>query len=200
MTNPVPTSDAASASAARFLELLQAAGKPTTSKLPSEELAHKLGLSGLPTPSEAVALVEAEVLSPPRDLSSDLTRWQAPLPVPVSLPALSLSPLPATHTLAPTFRGIDGNFTHWRDALAPRPAPPSLSSSMARDPASLSSFVRGKSTNAPFLPGGLEAPAEEELEELPEEDGWKTRAPGMRRGVPLDGGGFEVVDIANPCS
>ena len=97
--------------------------------------------------------------------------------------------------VAPSFKGIDGTFTKWRDALAPKPpAHPSLSSSMQREPAAAQNFVRGKSTNAPFLPGGLE-PAityEEAEEELEEEDGWKTRAPGFRRGVQLEGGELDL--------
>jgi antiviral helicase SKI2 len=56
----------------------------------------------------------------------------------------------------------------------------------------LQNFVRGKGNYAPFLPGGLEPEValqkeEEEVEEE-EEDGWKTRAPGFKRGVKLSGG------------
>lgn len=181
-------------SSTRFLELIRAAGHPKSSDLSSESLAQSIGIAALPTPSEAIELVEKDVLSPPKDLSGpDLWRWQVPLPTTIPLPELQLQPLPATHTVTPSFRGIDGNFTQWRDGLAPKPpAHPSLSSSMHREPGALSSFVRGKSTNAPFLPGGLEPAVtyEEAEEELEEEDGWKTRAPGMRKGLPLDGGGL----------
>ncbi len=61
----------------------------------------------------------------------------------------------------------------------------------------MQNFVRGKGSYAPFLPGGLE-PAikldggmddERDLDgEEDEETGWKTRAPGLRRGLKLDGG------------
>jgi antiviral helicase SKI2 len=200
---PLPAKENGDASLDRFLELLQAAGAPSSSTLSADALAAELGINGLPTPEEAVKLVETNVLSPAKDLSGpDLWRWQVPLPTPVPLPQLRLEPLPGTHTVAPTFRGIDGTFTHWRDSLAPKPAAhPSLSSSMMREPGKLSSFVRGKSTNAPFLPGGLEpAVAVEEEEELEEEDGWKTRAPGLRRGVPLDGGGCESCAHTDPRS
>jgi len=185
------------ASSSRFLDLLSAAGDPASSSLSSETLADDLGISGLPKPTEAVKLIETSVLAPPRDLSGDLWRWQAPLPTPLPLPQLRLDPLPATHTVTPTFRGIDGTFTHWRDALAPKPAAhPSLSSSMMREPGALNTFVRGKSTNAPFLPGGLEpAVTFEEEEAIEEEEGWKTRAPGMRRGVALDGGGYQTAAL-----
>lgn len=184
----------APASSERFLELLNASAHPASSDLPSDQLALSLGIQSLPDPKEAVQQLEKDVLSPPKDLSGpDLWRWQVPLPTDVPLPPLSLQPLPPTHTVAPTFRGIDGVFTHWRDALAPKPAlHPNLSSSMMREPAALKNFVRGKSTNAPFLPGGLEpAVAYEEAaeeEELEDEEGWKTRAPGMKRGVKLEGG------------
>jgi antiviral helicase SKI2 len=74
---------------------------------------------------------------------------------------------------------------------------------MMREPGKASTFVRGKSTNAPFLPGGLEPAVSvekldaEDEDELEEEDGWKTRAPGLRRGVPLEGGGSLVTAICN---
>lgn len=186
------TSD--SESSKRFLELLHAAGDPSTSTLSSDALAAELRIEALPTAEEAVAQVEKAVLSPPKDLSGpDLWRWQAPLPTPIPLPALRLDVLPQTHSVKPTFRGIDGTFTHWREALAPKPpAHPNLSSSMNREHAPLQNFVRGKSTNAPFLPGGLDMvpveAAEEDEEEIEEEEGWKTRAPGFRRGADLEGG------------
>jgi len=56
----------------------------------------------------------------------------------------------------------------------------------------LQNFVRGKGSYAPFLPGGLEPEValdepDDEVE-LEDEDGWKTRAPGFRRGTQLEGG------------
>lgn len=179
----------------RFLELLNAAAHPESSNLPSEKLAEYLGIQGLPGPEEAVKQLEKDVLSPPKDLSGpDLWRWQVPLSTQVPIPPLTLQPLPQTHMVAPTFRGIDGTFTHWREALAPKPPlHPNLSSSMMREPGALKNFVRGKSTNAPFLPGGLEPAVtfeEAEEEELEDEEGWKTRAPGLKRGVKFEGGEF----------
>lgn len=106
------------------------------------------------------------------------------------VPPLTLSPFPATHQILPTHRGINGDFTHWRPALAPRPpAHPALSSATDRAFGDSKNFVRGKGSYAPFLPGGLEATAivDEPEEEEEEEDGWKTRAPGLRRGVKLEG-------------
>lgn len=61
----------------------------------------------------------------------------------------------------------------------------------------MQNFVRGRGSYAPFLPGGLdpavavnrdenEQNGEDEEEE--EETGWKTRAPGLRRGMKLEGG------------
>lgn len=121
-------------------------------------------------------------------------------PVPLPAPPPTLQPLPATHSIVPALRGIDGTFTHWREAYAPRqPAHPTLSSSTTRAPGDLKNFVRGKGSYAPFLPGGLEEKdvalgeeeegrEDEEEEELEDEKGWKTRAPGMKRGVQLQGG------------
>lgn len=59
--------------------------------------------------------------------------------------------------------------------------------------------MRGKGSYAPFLPGGLDAGAvtadgefasrdQEEDQEGEEEEGWKTRAPGLKRGLALEGG------------
>lgn len=124
-----------------------------------------------------------------RRSSSDCRLPQVELP----LPPFSLEPMYQTHAVTPTYRGIDGTFTHWRESLAPRPpAHPTLSSSTTRAPGSLANFVRGKGSYAPFLPGGLEAAAkgetpEEEEEEPEEEEGWRTRAPGLKRGMQLDG-------------
>lgn len=70
-------------------------------------------------------------------------------------------------------------------------------------------FVRGKGNYVPFKPGGLDDDAfkegetgEEETEEerarreLEEEEAmgktWKTIAPGMKRGLKLDGGMFSM--------
>jgi antiviral helicase SKI2 len=114
-------------------------------------------------------------------------------PITLPLPPLRLTPLPATHNVLPLSKGIEGTFSRWREAIAPKPpAHPALSSSTTRAPGSSKNFVRGKGSYAPFLPGGLDekedlAPEEGE-EELEEEDGWKTRAPGLKRGVQLSGG------------
>jgi len=114
-------------------------------------------------------------------------------PITIPLPPLRLTPLPATHTVLPLSRGIEGTFSRWREAIAPKPpAHPALSSSTTRAPGSTKNFVRGKGSYAPFLPGGLDEKEdlvpEEGEEEVEEEDGWKTRAPGLKRGVQLSGG------------
>lgn len=90
----------------------------------------------------------------------------------------------------------------WRSALAPKqPAHPALSSSTTRAFGDSKDFVRGKGSYAPFLPGGLEEaakpveaePEEDGQEDDEDEEGWKTRAPGLRRGVKLDGGTIDHV-------
>lgn len=134
-----------------------------------------------------MADVSWPVLSP----GKELTVRQSPITLP--LPPLRLTPLPATHTVLPLSRGIEGTFSKWREAIAPKPpAHPALSSSTTRAPGSSKNFVRGKGSYAPFLPGGLDEKEdlvpEQEEEEVEEEDGWKTRAPGLKRGVQLSGG------------
>ncbi|WWD03455.1 hypothetical protein V865_001507 [Kwoniella europaea PYCC6329] len=180
---------------AAFLELLHTAGHPSSSDaLSSEELASALGIDGPLSKERALELLEKEVLAPVESLQGDeLWRWQVQPPVELPIPPLTLRPLYQTHTVTPSYKGIDGTFTHWREGLAPKPpAHPTLSSSTTRAPGALQNFVRGKGSYAPFLPGGLEAaakPEEEEnkQEEEDEDEGWKTRAPGMRRGIKLEG-------------
>ncbi|ORY28175.1 NUC185 domain-domain-containing protein [Naematelia encephala] len=143
----------------------------------------------------AMEALETEFLKPVKDLSGeDLALWQRQLPMRNRAPRLTLQPGPATHSVVPHFKGIDGEFVRWREALAPKPpAHPALSSSTSRAPGSLQNYVKGKGSYAPFLPGGLEPDAakgvEENEEDLEsdEDEGWKTRAPGMSRGVKLDG-------------
>lgn len=133
-----------------------------------------------------------------------LAKFPSQPPIPLPLPKPSLSPLPPTHLLLPSTKGISGTFTSWRSALAPKPpAHPTLSSSTNRAPGGLQNFVRGKGSYAPFAPGGLEVAAvpidelengSQEVEEDEEEEGgWKTRAPGLRRGMKLSGGEFLLI-------
>jgi antiviral helicase SKI2 len=109
------------------------------------------------------------------------------------MPPLTIQPLSQTHTILPTTKGLSGTFVSWREALAPKPpAHPTLSSSTSRAPGSIQNFVRGKGSYAPFAPGGLETAAkpdeDDEEEEVDDEGGWKSRAPGLKRGLKLDGG------------
>nr|XP_019010148.1 antiviral helicase SKI2 [Kwoniella pini CBS 10737]OCF48929.1 antiviral helicase SKI2 [Kwoniella pini CBS 10737] len=178
-----------------FLELLNTAANPTSNTaLSSDDLASALGIDKPLSKEDAINLLEKEILAPVHDLSGEeLWRWQVQPTVELPIPALTLKPLHQTHTVTPSYRGIDGTFTHWRESLAPKPpAHPALSSSTTRAPGSLQNFVRGKGSYSPFLPGGLEAaatPEENDEQEEPEEEeeGWKTRAPGLRRGIQLEG-------------
>ncbi|OWZ36171.1 antiviral helicase SKI2 [Cryptococcus neoformans var. grubii Br795] len=178
-----------------FLELLNTAANPSSvDAIPSDELAVSLGIDGPLSREQALEILENEVLAPVHKLQGhELGQWQVQPPISLPTPPFDLSPLHQTHTVTPSFRGINGDFTHWREALAPKPpAHPTLSSSTTRAPGSLQNFVRGKGSYAPFLPGGLEAAAKVEEDEGEDEDedeevGWKTRAPGMKRGAKLDG-------------
>ena len=129
-------------------------------------------------------------------------------PVEIPVPKPELETLPPTHTVIPMLRGLDGTFAGWKEIYAPPPAPPpTASGSTERKPGGMMTFVRGKGNYVPFRPGGLDDAAfdrdseregEEETEEekarreLEEEEAmgktWKTIAPGMRRGLKLDGG------------
>jgi antiviral helicase SKI2 len=126
--------------------------------------------------------------------------------VDIPIPKPELETLPPTHTVIPLLRGLDGTFSGWKEIYAPPPAPPpTASASTDRAPGGMMTFVRGKGNYVPFKPGGLDDDAfkdgetgEEETEEervrreLEEEEAmgktWKTIAPGMKRGLKLDGG------------
>ncbi|WRT70395.1 uncharacterized protein IL334_007393 [Kwoniella shivajii] len=177
-----------------FLELLNTAANPSSNDaLSSDELASALGINGPLDRKGALDLLERELLAPVSNLGGDeLWRWQVQPHVDLPIPPLTLEPLHQTHTVTPAFKGIDGEFTHWREGLAPKPpAHPTLSSSTTRAPGSSQNFVRGKGTYAPFQPGGLEEAAKpeetEDEHQEEEEEGWKTKAPGMRRGLKLEG-------------
>ena len=63
---------------AEFLELFNTATNPTSANaIPSDRLAKKLGIDGLPDREQALKLLEEEVLAPVRDLSGPgLSQWQ----------------------------------------------------------------------------------------------------------------------------
>ncbi|KAI5454433.1 Antiviral helicase ski2 [Naganishia albida] len=150
--------------------------------------------------------VEKEFLQPVKDLEDEyIGHWQMLNPVDIPIPKPELETLPATHTVIPLLRGLDGIFSGWKEIYAPPPAPaPTASGSTERKPGGMMTFVRGKGNYVPFRPGGLDEDAfkegevgEEESEEdrvrreLEEEEAmgktWKTIAPGMKRGLKLDG-------------
>lgn len=123
----------------------------------------------------------------------------------IPIPKPELDTLPPTHTVIPLLRGLDGVFAGWKETYAPPPAPaPTASGSTERKPGGMMTFVRGKGSYVPFKPGGLDEDAfvDEGGEETDEErarreteeeeamgKAWKTVAPGMKRGLKLDGGG-----------
>ncbi|RXK39428.1 antiviral helicase SKI2 [Tremella mesenterica] len=159
-----------------------------------KDLEDLLGIR-LPEKEKVLKDLEEEVLEPVKDLSQSLGGWQIQPPIDLPLPRLTLTPSHQTHSILPTFKGLNSDFIQWRESLAPRPpAHPNLSSSSSRAPGKLENFVRGKGSYAPFLPGGLgggdeyspkETPEEEG--ELEDEEGWKTRAPGLKRGLKIEG-------------
>ncbi|WVO12427.1 hypothetical protein L204_100026 [Cryptococcus depauperatus] len=189
-----------------FLDILGTAARPTAHyALPSQDLAASLGINGPLTKNEALKLLLSEVLAPPKKLNDhDLALWQVQPPVELPIPHLALTPLYQTHSVVPSFKGLSQDFTGWREALAPKPpAHPALSSSTTRAPGPLQNFVRGKGSYAPFNPGGLDAAArveESEEETIDEEDGWKTRAPGMPRGLKLEGADQFLAEMLGPQS
>jgi antiviral helicase SKI2 len=136
-------------------------------------------------------------------------------PVEIPVPKPELETLPPTHTVIPLLRGLDGTFAGWKEIYAPPPAPaPTASGSTDRKPGGMMTFVRGKGNYGPFRPGGLddrafagdvvdgdgeETDEQRAVREKEEEEAmgkaWKTIAPGMRRGLNLDGGESQRVSV-----
>jgi len=149
------------------------------------------------TASAKAKLAEA-FLQQPEDISKHQTQfWQVyvlvsveigggNLPAKVSIitcrlnriqpvaPNLSTEPLPRTHHLTATGKGLDGTFSGWKEILALAPAAaPNASSSLQRQPGTVAAsttsagpgssssgagmvFVRGRGNHMPFRPGGLD--------------------------------------------
>jgi hypothetical protein len=89
-------------------------------------------------------------------------------------PNLFTEPLPRTHQLTATGKGLNGTFGGWKEIIAVAPAAaPNASSSLQRQPGTIAAsttsagpgssssgagmvFVRGRGNHMPFRPGGLD--------------------------------------------
>ncbi|KAJ9111455.1 hypothetical protein QFC19_001224 [Naganishia cerealis] len=202
-----------------FTRLLKAIAEPLSAHgVDKHVLTELLGLEQDKNDKEgmkafAKKVVEREFLQPVKDLEDEnIGHWQMLNRVDVPLPQPELNTLPPTHTVIPLLRGLDGNFSGWKEIYAPPPAPPpTASASTERAPGGMMTFVRGKGNYVPFRPGGLDDDAflgadsggteedgdteeneesrmrrEQEEEEVMGKT-WKTIAPGFKRGLKLDG-------------
>ncbi|KZT41620.1 ATP-dependent RNA helicase [Sistotremastrum suecicum HHB10207 ss-3] len=154
----------------------------------------ELGLDRLPTREEIDESLEADFLTPqlrlpPHKLSTYQYHWGSSISVP-SL--LTLEPTQPSTTLAFVRKGLNGDVVGYKEVPASTSQTALTSTSLERAPGSSADFVRGKSGNIPFWPGGLDAPKAKDLKlVLGEEDldkgKLKTVPPGFKRGLRLPG-------------
>ena len=90
---------------------------------------------------------------PRMELTDVCRNWTRP---PVLESLLHVIPTHPISTLAFQSRGLDGEITGYREeSLAALPKTALNSTALDRRPGNAVSFVRGKSSNFPFRPGGL---------------------------------------------
>ncbi|KAF8310553.1 ATP-dependent RNA helicase [Clavulina sp. PMI_390] len=113
-----------------------------------ESLMNELGLNTLPSKQQIRDAIEKQWLSPKDTLPDHwLRRYQVWWNEPVQIPSLlSLAPGPPPTELAFVRTGLEGKVVGYVET----------STSLLRDPAPASTFVRGKSGYLPFRPGGLD--------------------------------------------
>ncbi|KAF8510888.1 antiviral helicase [Hysterangium stoloniferum] len=128
------------------------------SRANAEALLESLKLSGLPSTEEIHREIEETILLPKQRLPAHWLptyqiHWENELSIPSLLPH---APAPAPTRVEFVRTGLDGRVTGYAEVRAPKPSTGLTSTSLDRLPTSTRAFVRGKSGNSPFLPGGLD--------------------------------------------
>ncbi|KAG9073990.1 hypothetical protein FRC06_011008, partial [Ceratobasidium sp. 370] len=125
----------------------------------ADELLRKLGLDKLPTREQVHRAIEQEYLTPrtrlPKHwLPTYQIHWKDEL---VLSDLLTFERLPAPTKLVFERAGLDGRIVGYKEVTVPRERPTAHSStSLLRAPGAAADFVRGRSGNIPFKPGGLQ--------------------------------------------
>ncbi|KAF8167466.1 antiviral helicase [Crassisporium funariophilum] len=159
----------------------------------------RLRLAALPTRDEIHDDIEKQLLLPPKTFpSSWLPSYQVHWDHTISIPNLLLSePAPAPKILTFIRSGLDGRVTGYAETASSRVSTGLTSTSLDRAPGPSKSFVRGKSGNVPFWPGGIDESTEVIHGKTVNREikGLRTIPPGFKRGLRLPGEAGEVDDL-----
>lgn len=121
-----------------------------------EQLRTELGVASLPSRAQIRDDIQSSFLQPPKKLSSSSNQT---IPRQPNLRKLLQSNISAPSSKLSFQRaGLDGNIVGQTEVQIPITARESArtSTSIHRAPTDAASFVRGKSGNVPFAPGGLD--------------------------------------------
>lgn len=166
------------------------------------KLLRDLGLAEPPSTEQIHRDIEEKLLLPKPSLPKHwLPHFQANWEHKLDLTSLlSFEPSPPPIALEPVRSGLDGQITGFVEKPV-KPAPSGLTStSLTRAPASRRDFVRGKSGNVPFWPGGLDDAIKNTTDVAADsalDEGLRTVPPGFRRGLRLQGEQSDVSDLLN---
>ncbi|KAL5639152.1 hypothetical protein ACGC1H_006609 [Rhizoctonia solani] len=166
-----------------------------------DELLAELGLDKFPTKEQIHKAMEEEYLTPRTTLPKHWLptyqiHWKDEL---VLSDLLTFERMPAPTTLVFERAGLEGKVIGCKEISTPRDRPTGhTSTSLQRAPGPVSSFVRGRSGNMPFKPGGMneifEKEAGGEVVDLDSET-LRTAPPGFSRGLKLEDGADEEVVV-----
>ncbi|KAF8628226.1 hypothetical protein AX15_004008 [Amanita polypyramis BW_CC] len=179
------------------VDLIRQIVNPDPSNAP--KLLRDLGLAEPPSTEQVHREIEEKLLLPKPSLPKHwLPHYQVNWEPKLELTSLlSLEPSPPPTTLELVRSGLDGRITGFVERPT-RPTPSGLTStSLDRAPGSRKDFVRGKSGNMPFWPGGLEGiPSDVTvgLDDTPHQ-GLKTVPPGFSRGLQSRGEETDETDL-----
>ncbi|CAE6470301.1 unnamed protein product [Rhizoctonia solani] len=164
-----------------------------------DDLLAELGLDKLPTKEQIHKAIEEEYLTPrttvPKHwLPTYQIHWKDEL---VLSDLLTFERMPAPTTLAFERAGLEGKVIGCKEVSVRDRPTGRTSTSLQRAPGPIGSFVRGKSGNMPFKPGGMNEIFEKEVGEAVDLDSGTLRTvpPGFSRGLKLEGDPDEEVVV-----
>ncbi|KAK2461501.1 hypothetical protein APHAL10511_005964 [Amanita phalloides] len=169
------------------LDLIQKIVNPDPRNAP--HLLQELGLAEPPSTKRVHQEIEERYLLPRASLPKHwLPHYQVNWEPKLDLSSLLIvEPSPPSTTLQIVRSGLDGRITGVTEKTVRPAASGRTSTSMDRAPGSKKDFVRGKSGNIPFWPGGLEDILNDtKLDGIPRR-GLGTVPPGFNRGLRLPG-------------
>ncbi|KAJ7070626.1 antiviral helicase [Mycena amicta] len=156
-------------------------------KVDKVKLLKELGLDAIPSPDDIHREIEEKLLLPkpslPRHwLPTHQLHWKPEISIP-SLLTYAPSPPPTSISFVRT--GLNGRVTGHVEVPTSRPTTALNATSLDRAPGPSKNFVRGRSGNVPFWPGGLEEAVVSEGASSGSKAGLKTIPPGFTRGLML---------------